>query len=93
MLKLKYQFVIRKIGEDHYAVAIPNSNEQMHRNEMLKLNDSGALIMKFLIEGKYTTEKEIEDELVAYYDIDSSIAHQATVFMIQELKKHGMLEE
>lgn len=55
MLKIKKGFLLRRLGEEHMAVAIGEASREF--NGMIRLNETGAFYWKELEKG--TTEEEL----------------------------------
>lgn len=88
-MKLKYDFVVREVGNSRVAVTVGADNAKF--NGMVKLNETGALIFDMLRVD--TTEKAIVAEIVGKYDVGEEEAAAAVKNYIETLRKNGIIED
>lgn len=87
-MKLKYKFVIRKIGDNSVAVTVGDDNAKF--NGMIKLNDTAELIFSKLINGESSVEN-IVDAILEKYDIERETATKSVTDFINVLREDGLL--
>lgn len=88
-MKLKYNFVVRQVGEKAVGVAVGSDNQRF--NGMINLNATGEFIFRRLIEG--VDMDSLVSDISAKYDISPSDAKDEAEAFISVLKKGGLLEE
>ncbi len=69
-MKRKAGFILQKIGDETYAVAV--TPESAAIGSMIRLNPTGAFLFGLLEEDR--TEEECIAALVAQYEIDPAVA-------------------
>ena len=89
-MKLKYKFVIRKVGGKPVAVAVGKDNELF--NGMIKLNESGEFIFGMLNNGNVSAE-DIVSALAEEYAIDLEVSRNTVTEFINYLEQNGLMEE
>lgn len=87
-MKLKYDFVTRKIGSQ--IVAVPVGEEVSRFNGMIKLNGSGEFIFNMLKEE--TDKGKIISEFLKAYDATVEQATETVTDFIDILVKAGVVE-
>ena len=87
-MKLKKDFVLRKIVGTWAVMAVGSETENFHK--MLTLNDSGAMLWNLLAEGK--GQEELADALMAEYDVERTVALADAAEFMQMLQKAGCME-
>lgn len=86
-MKLKYEFSIQEIADKFVAVA---KNPETETVELVfNLNETGALILQALQDGKDVAE--IIDLLLAEYDINIQDAEKEVNTFVDTLKNNGLL--
>lgn len=86
-MKLKYEFSIQEVADKFVAVA---KNPETETVELVfNLNETGALILQALQDGKDVTE--IIDLLLAEYDINIQDAEKEVNTFVDTLKNNGLL--
>ena len=88
-MKLKYNFVIRNI--DGTPVAVTVGDDHIKFNGMIKLNESGEIIMRKLINGAAAVD-DIADCLLEEYDIDKDTAIKSVSDFVEVLRKDGIID-
>lgn len=73
MLKVKKGFILRKLGEEHMAVAIGEASRNF--NGMIRLNETGAFYWKELEKGT-TKEELVAKTLENYQRVDEETARR-----------------
>lgn len=86
-MKLKYEFSIQEVADKFVAVA---KNPETETVELVfNLNETGALILQALQDGKDVAE--IIDLLLAEYDINIQDAEKEVNTFVDTLKNNGLL--
>ena len=86
-MKLKYEFSIQEVADKFVAVA---KNPETETVELVfNLNETGALILQALQDGKEVAE--IIDLLLAEYDINIQDAEKEVNTFVDTLKNNGLL--
>lgn len=88
-MKLKYNFVVRPVGERMVAVAVGADNAKF--NGMINLNETGEFLFGLLKND--TNLSEIVSALTSKYDISEEDAAIAAENFILKLKEGGLLTE
>ena len=86
-MKLKYEFSIQEIADKFVAVAKNPETETV--GLVFNLNETGALILQALQDGKDVAE--IIDLLLAEYDINIQDAEKEVNTFVDTLKNNGLL--
>ena len=86
-MRLKYEFVIRKICG--LTTAVPVGKEAAKFNAILNLNDTAAFILERL--NSDTTEEAIADALVEDYEVDKETALKDIQGMVQMLREKNLI--
>lgn len=89
-MKLKFQFVLSKLGEKTVAVAVGRDNERF--NGMINLNAGGEVLFSLLSQGDITRE-ELLSRFAAHFGITEETAEPAVLRFLEELRQGGLLEE
>lgn len=89
-MKLKYKFVVSKLGGKPVAVAVGQDNERF--NGMINLNAGGEVIFSLLNQGEITQE-ELLSRFAAHFGITEETAKPAVLRFLEELRQGGLLEE
>lgn len=89
-MKLRYQFVVQKVGGKPVAVAVGRDNEKF--NGMIKLNESGELVFK-LLSNEDLTEAEILSRFAAQYGVTEESFKDEVLAFIDQLRKNDLLNE
>jgi len=85
-MKLKYEFSIQEVADKFVAVA---KNPETETVELVfNLNETGALILQALQDGKDVAE--IIDLLLAEYDINIQDAEKEVNTFVDTLKNNGL---
>lgn len=86
-MKLKYEFSIQEVADKFVAVA---KNPETETVELVfNLNETGALILQALQDGKDVAE--IINLLLAEYDINIQDAEKEVNTFVDTLKNNGLL--
>lgn len=84
-MKLKKNYVVRKIGSEFFAVAISSEKDQ----QMIKLNESAAFIFERCLQD-FTPDSLVED-LMHEYEISREIATRDVEAILLLMKENGLL--
>ncbi len=87
-MKLKYQFVVRKVAGNAVAVAVGERAEEF--NGMIKLNPTAEFIFEELNSGDFSSD-ELTNSVRDAYDIDLETAEKAVSSLISSLDSYGLL--
>lgn len=87
-MKLKYQFVVRKVAGNAVAVAVGDRAEEF--NGMIKLNPTAEFIFEKLNSGGFSHD-ELANSVRDAYDIDLETAEKAVSSLISSLNSYGLL--
>lgn len=87
-MKLKYQFIVRKVAGSAVAVAVGDHAEEF--NGMIKLNPTAEFIFEKLNNGDFSSD-ELAKSVCEAYNIDLETAVQAVSSLISSLKSNGLL--
>ena len=89
-MNLTCELIVAPMGEGFVAVPI-SGGEDAFRG-IVQLNDSGAMIVNGLIQGKDATE--IADQILAEFEnVTQATALDAVQSMVDKLKSVGLIEE
>ena len=83
-MKLRCKFIVQNVSGKSVAVAVGQDNEKF--NGMIKLNDSGELIFKLLMEENCTWE-EIVSRFAAQYGILPKSAAPSVLEFLDRLQQ------
>lgn len=89
-MKLKYNFVVRKVGDKAVAVAV--GEDCANFNGMVKLNPTGEFVFNMLNSGDVSMA-DIVSAVVAKYEVDEKTATEAVTAYIESLKNGGLIAE
>ena len=89
-MKLKYRFVIREVSGQWIAVAVGQDHAAF--NGMVKLNATGAFLMKHLSEGEKCRE-ELLEAMLERYDVTRERAEENLDSFLTVLREGGLLAE
>ena len=89
-MKLKYNFVVRKVNDRAVAVAVGDDCTKF--NGMVKLNPTGEFVFNMLNNGDVSMA-DIIAAVVAKYDVDEKTATDAVEAYVESLRKSGLIEE
>ena len=87
-MKIKDRFILQQIADEFIVVPIAEEAERI--NGIIKLNDEGAFLWRFL-EKKDYTEEELVNLLVTNYHINIEVATEYVEDYLKTLKKLGCL--
>lgn len=88
-MRIKEGFVLRDImGE---AIVVGEGFDQINFNQMIKLNESAALLWRS-IEGREFTQQELADLLTDYYEVDQETALADVARLCEAWEKSGIIE-
>ena len=87
-MKLKDGFVVRKIGESTFAVAVGERSREF--SGMVKLSESGELLWELLSRG--ADEEALIGAIVAEYEIDDATARADVKAFCDKLSEAGLFE-
>lgn len=88
-MRIKEGFVLRDImGE---AIVVGEGFDQINFNQMIKLNESAALLWRS-IEGREFTQQELADLLMGHYEVDQATALADVTRLCEAWEKSGIIE-
>ena len=88
-MKLKYEFLVREVGDRFVAVAVGENAEEFHG--IIRMNKSGKIILENLREE--TTEDEILRKLTEQYEGTEEFFRGEITKFVTGLKNAGVLTE
>ena len=89
-MKILESLLMTQIGEDYYAVPVGAAAEKLHG--MLRLNETGYVIVKGLIEGREANE--IAQSLTEEYEgADWETSLKAVQSVIDDLQAAGLMTD
>ena len=88
MLTLKSTYVLRKIGNDYFAVCVTASAASQ---QMLKLNETGAFLFERCKEG--IDEHKLVAALLDEYEVSRELAEADVARFILTLRQNGLTDE
>lgn len=88
LVKVREGFILKKMGTQAVVIAIGSASKVF--NGMVKLNETGELMWKKLVEG--TTREELLATILETYEVDEETAAKDVDNFIQTLKKPGIIE-
>lgn len=89
LMKLKYDFIIQKVGDTQ--VAVPAGDDVNRFSGIIKLNSTGAVIFKML--KNEISAEQIAQELVRRYGITPEEAEESTAKYLSSLIDSGVIEQ
>ena len=89
-MKLKYQFVVQKVGGQAVAVAVGRDSQGF--NGMIKLNESGERIFQLLNGGNLTQEQLLE-QFAQYFGTSVESVRQNVLEFLDLLRQNDLLSE
>lgn len=89
-MKLKYNFVVRKVNNRAVAVAVGEDCTKF--NGMVKLNPTGEFVFNMLNSGE-TTMADIVAAVISKYDVDEKTATDAVSVYVDSLRNSGLIVE
>ena len=87
-MRIKEGFVLREVAGQAMVIATGEASKEFHG--MVKLNESGKIIWKGLMDG--LTEQEIVAKLMEKYDVTSEKASVDVKTLVAKMKEAGFLE-
>ena len=87
-MKLKYNFVVRQVGDSYVAVAVGDGAVKF--NGMIKLNATGVTIFSMLKEN--VEKSEVVAAVVEKYGIDSELAERDVSRYLENLKSAELID-
>ena len=87
-MKLKNEFVIKKIGNNFFAVCVTASSESQ---KMIKLNETGAFLFEQCKNGFDRTA--LIEALCAEYAADRALIEKDVDVFIDNLRQNGLIDE
>jgi len=87
-MKLKTDYILRKVGKQYVVVATGRSSRDFHG--MIRLDESAAFVFDLLKSDR--TESELVEALMAEYKVDHAEAAEDISAFIGVLKEAGALE-
>lgn len=88
-MKLKYNFVIRSVGDSYVAVAVGEDAAKF--NGMIKLNTTGEVIFSMLQSGAKLND--IVEAVASKFDVEASDVEADVVDYIEKLKAAELIVE
>ena len=88
MATLKSSYVVRKIGEDYFAVCVTSTASAQ---QMIKLNETGAFLFEKCKEG--INEEALVTALLDEYDVSRELAAADVARFIDNLRANGLIDE
>ncbi len=89
IMRVKGEFILRKIAGDD--VAVPIGQNIADFNGAVLLNETAVLLWKMLQEG--CTRESLKDSLCSEYGIDERKAYEDVDKFLSVLEERGILEE
>lgn len=89
-MKLKYNFVVRKVNDRAVAVAVGEDCAKF--NGMVKLNPTGEFVFNMLNTSNVSMA-DIIAAVIAKYDVDEKTATEAVTVYVDSLRNSGLIEE
>ena len=87
-MKIKTDYILRKVGRQYVVAATGQSSREFHG--MIRLNESAAWVFDLL--KNEVTEQELVEALMAEYKVDEAEAREDISAFISTLKEAGALE-
>lgn len=87
-MKLKNEFVIKKIGGQFFAVCVTSASDSQ---KMIKLNETGAFLFEHCKED--FDRASLADALLQEYDVERTLAEGDVDRFIENLRKNGLIDE
>lgn len=88
-MRIKEGFVLRDImGE---AIVVGEGFDQINFNQMIKLNESAALLWRS-VEGQEFTRQELADLLMDHYEVDQETALADVAQLCEAWEKSGIIK-
>ncbi len=88
-MKIKSNYVLQKIVDEYLVIPIGEEADKLHG--VIKLSETGALLWDYLETG-VNSMKELEDIIIAEYDVDPSKVHDDIETYLNQLKTIGCIE-
>ena len=88
MMKLKHEFVIKKIGNQFFAVCVTSSAASQ---KMIKLNETGAFLFE-QCKNAFTREQLIE-ALLNEYDAERAMIERDVDIFIANLRQNDLIDD
>ena len=88
-MKLKYEFIIRELGDRYVAVAVGEHAEDF--SALIKMTKSGKIMMEML--QKETTEEEMLSALMEKYEGTEEFFREQIGKFVTGLRNAGAIEE
>ena len=89
MMKVRNEFVLRKIGEEY--IAVPVGKAALEFNGLLALNEQGAWLWKQMAAG--ADGEQLLQGMLEEYDVDRETAESDIKEFVNNQKKKGILEQ
>ena len=86
-MKIKDGFVLREVGDNFIVVAVGEGIKTF--NGMIQLNDTGALLWKFLEKG--ANEQELVTAMLKEYNVTKEVAESDVKEFIGSLKEANLI--
>lgn len=87
-MKLKGEFILRKLGDKYVVVAVGDTSKNF--NGVIKLNATGAFLWDKL--NAQTTEQELVTALTDKYDVDDDTARNCVSAFINKIREANLFE-
>lgn len=87
-MKIKDGFVIDKVGDSYYAVAVGETANEF--NAIIKMNEVGAFLWNELTSGD-VTPRDLLNATLDEYGVDESVAKRDIAAFLDKLKAEGLL--
>ncbi len=88
-MKIKTNFVLHVIGDEHVAVPVGERTEELHG--MIRLNATGAFLWKQM--EKDCTEQMLSRALMQEYEISEKTAQDAVAAFLEQLAAANVIEK
>ena len=88
-MKLKYEFIIRELGDRYVAVAVGENAEEF--SALVKMNKSGKIMMEMLKED--TTEDKMVAQLMEKYEGTEEFFREQVQKFVGGIRNSGALIE
>ncbi len=88
-MKVKSDFVLRKISDSY--VVVPVGDSVVDFSGLINLNESGAILFKLLQKG--AEETDLVDALLNEYNVDREVAEADVKKFVAKVKDADILEQ
>ncbi|AQX08226.1 PqqD family protein [Elizabethkingia ursingii] len=89
-MKLREDLMLRHLGDEY--VIIDPEQDMIDMSKVYTLNETAAFLWKEL-QGKEFNVETVTEVLLAYYNVDHSIAEKDAQRLVQDFEKQGLLTD